>query len=102
VARAYPRRQLYPVLDNYGTHTHPTVAAWLSKYPRIHLQFTPTSASWMNLVELFFAIITRPAIRRGSFAGVSDLTAASSTAGTSAASRCVGQGRQRHHDQGDP
>jgi hypothetical protein len=37
VARAYPRRQLYPVLDNYGTHTHPTVAAWLSKHPRIHL-----------------------------------------------------------------
>jgi transposase len=76
VARAYPRRQLHLVLDNYGTHTHATVKGWLAKHPRIHLHFTPTSASWMNLVEVFFAIITRQAIRRGSFANVSDLIAA--------------------------
>src|SRR5512132_2550959 len=76
VARAYPRRQLHLVLDNYGTHKHPTVRAWLDRHPRIHLHFTPTSASWMNLVEVFFAIITRQAIRRGSFPSVADLVAA--------------------------
>ena len=76
VAKAYPRRQLHLVLDNYGTHTHATVKAWLAKHPRVHLHFTPTSASWMNLVEVFFAIITRQAIRRGSFPSVADLVAA--------------------------
>jgi transposase len=76
VARAYPRRQLHLVLDNYGTHTHARVRAWLAKHPRVHLHFTPTSASWLNLVEVFFAIITRQAIRRGSFPSVGDLIAA--------------------------
>ena len=76
VAKAYPRRQLHLVLDNYGTHTHAEVRAWLAKHPRVHLHFTPTSASWMNLVEVFFAIITRQAIRRGSFPSVPDLVAA--------------------------
>ena len=76
VAKAYPRRQLHLVLDNYGTHTHATVKAWLARHPRIHLHFTPTSASWMNLVEVFFSIITRQAIRRGSFPSVPDLIAA--------------------------
>jgi transposase len=76
VARAYPRRQLHLVLDNYGTHTHARVRAWLATHPRVHLHFTPTSASWLNLVEVFFAIITRQAIRRGSFTSVGDLIAA--------------------------
>jgi len=76
VAKAWPRRQLHLVLDNYSTHTHPTVTAWLAQHPRVHLHFTPTSASWMNLAEGFFAIITRQAIRRGSFPSVPDLIAA--------------------------
>jgi hypothetical protein len=76
VAKAWPRRQLHLVGDNYGTHTHATVTAWLAKHPRVHLHFTPTSASWMNLVEVFFAIITRQAIRRGSFPSVPGLIAA--------------------------
>jgi hypothetical protein len=76
VAKAYPRRQLHLVLDNYGTHTHAEVRSWLAKHPRVHLHFTPTSASWMNLVEVFFSIITRQAIRRGSFPSVPDLIAA--------------------------
>src|ERR671913_50255 len=76
VAKAYPRRQLHVVLDNYGTHTHAAVQAWLAKHPRVRLHFTPTSASWMNLVEVFFSIITRQAIRRGSFPSVADLVAA--------------------------
>jgi transposase len=76
VAKAYPRRELHLVLDNYGTHTHPRVRAWLARNPRIHLHFTPTSASWMNLVEIFFGIITRKAIRRGTFTSVADLVQA--------------------------
>jgi transposase len=76
VAKAYPRRQLHVVVDNYATHKHPTVGAWLAKHPRIRLHFTPTSGSWLNLVEVFFAIITRQALRRGDFAGVEELVAA--------------------------
>jgi transposase len=64
------------VLDNYGTHKHPTVRTWLARNPRIRLHFTPTSASWMNLVEVFFGIITRQAIRRGTFTSVADLVQA--------------------------
>jgi transposase len=76
VARAHPRRELHIVLDNYGTHKHPNVKAWLAENPRIHLHFTPTSGSWLNLVEIFFGIITRQAIRRGTFASVKQLIAA--------------------------
>ncbi len=76
VARAYPRRELHLVVDNYQTHKHPNVTTWLEKHPRVTLHFTPTSASWMNLVEVFFSIITRQAIRRGSYQSVRDLTSA--------------------------
>jgi transposase len=76
VAKAYPRVPLHLVCDNYGTHKHPTVRAWLARNPRITLHFTPTSGSWLNMVEIFFGIITRQAIRRGSFTSVKDLTAA--------------------------
>ena len=76
VARAYPRRKLHVVVDNYATHKHPEVEAWLDKHPRITLHFTPTSGSWLNLVEVFFSIITRQAIRRGTFGSVKDLIAA--------------------------
>src|SRR6478735_3688938 len=73
VAKAYPRRQLHIVCDNYATHKHPRVKAWLACNPRITLHFTPTSGSWLNLVEIFFGIITRQAIRRGSFDSVREL-----------------------------
>jgi transposase len=76
VARAYPRVPLHVVCDNYATHKHPAVQAWLTKNPRVTLHFTPTSGSWLNLVEIFFGIITRQAIRRGTFASVKDLVAA--------------------------
>jgi len=76
VAKAYPRVRLHIVCDNYGTHNHPGVRAWLAKHPRITLHFTPTSGSWLNMVEVFFSIITRQAIRRGSFTSVKDLIAA--------------------------
>jgi transposase len=76
VAKAYPRRELHVVLDNYHTHKHADVDAWLAKNPRITLHFTPTSGSWMNMVEIFFGIITRQAIRRGSFANIKELMVA--------------------------
>ena len=76
VAHAYPRRQLHVLCDNYATHKHPVVRAWLAKHPRIQLHFTPTSASWLNLVEVCFSIVERQALRRGDFASVTDLTTA--------------------------
>ena len=76
VARAYPRRQLHVVVDNYQTHKHSDVEASLAKHSRVTLHFTPTSGSWMNLVEVFFGIITRQAIRRGTFTSVRDLVGA--------------------------
>jgi len=79
VARAYPRVPLHIVADNYATHKHPDVQAWLVKNPRITLHFTPTSGSWLNMVEIFFGIITRQAIRRGTFTSVRDLITAIET-----------------------
>jgi hypothetical protein len=76
VAKAYPRRELHVVVDNYHTHKHDDINAWLAKNPRITLHFTPTSGSWLNLVEVFFGIITRQAIRRGSFDSVKELVTA--------------------------
>ena len=70
VAKAYPRVKLHVVCDNYATHKHPAVKAWLARNPRITLHFTPTSGSWLNMVEIFFGIITRQAIRRGTFTSV--------------------------------
>jgi len=79
VAKAYPRVPLHVVADNYATHKHPVVQAWLAKHPRVRMHFTPTSGSWLNLVEVFFGIITRQAIRRGTFTSVKDLIAAIET-----------------------
>src|SRR5205823_1879172 len=76
VARAYRRRELHVVVDNYRTHKHPDVQDWLAKHPRVRLHFTPTSGSWLNMVEVFFSIITRQAIRRGTFGSVRDLVEA--------------------------
>jgi transposase len=64
---------LHLVLDNYGTHNHENVHQWLEKHPRFHLHFTPTSSSWLNLVERWFGEITRKRIRRGSFKSVPEL-----------------------------
>jgi transposase len=77
IDRETPRElAIHMVLDNYGTHNHPNVKAWLSKHPRYHLHFTPTSASWLNLVERWFGEITRKRIRRGVFRSVPELVAA--------------------------
>ncbi len=79
VAKAYPRVKLHLVVDNYATHKHPRVQAWLERNPRITMHFTPTSGSWLNMVEIFFGIITRQAIRRGTFTSVKALTTAIET-----------------------
>ena len=75
VARAYPEGELHVVLDNVSTHSTPEVRAWLERHPRITFHFTPTSASWMNQIETWFGILTRQAIRRGSFSSVKELIA---------------------------
>ena len=68
--------QIHMIVDNYATHKHPNVKAWLAKHPRFHLHFIPTSSSWLNLVERWFREITDKAIRRGVFGSVPDLIAA--------------------------
>lgn len=65
--------ELHLVMDNYCTHKHAKVKAWLEKHPRFHVHFIPTSSSWLNLVERWFAELTQKAVRRGSFVSVPDL-----------------------------
>lgn len=67
---------LHLILDNYGTHKHPKVRDWLEKHPRFHFHFTPTSCSWLNLVECWFSVLTRERIRRGSFKSLRALVGA--------------------------
>ena len=67
---------LHLILDNYATHKHDQVKLWLDKHPRFHLHFTPTSASWLNLVERFFGLITQERIRRGVFTSLDALETA--------------------------
>ena len=75
--RVFPRRlDLHLILDNYGTHQHPTVRAWLAPHPRFKLHFTPTGASWLNLVESWFSQLTQKRLRRGVFRSVPELVAA--------------------------
>jgi transposase len=76
VARAYPDVELHLVMDNYAAHKRIEIRDWLAANPRVHVHFTPTSASWMNLVEVWFGIIERQAIHRGTFGSVKDLTGA--------------------------
>jgi transposase len=75
LTRAYPERELHLVMDNYAAHNRVEVRRWLQANPRVRVHFTPTSASWMNLVEIWFGIIERQAIRRGTFRSVKDLNA---------------------------
>jgi transposase len=67
---------IHVVMDNYGTHKTKLIRNWFAKRPRWHVHFTPTSASWINLVERFFALLTDRAVRRGSFQSVAELEAA--------------------------
>ncbi len=69
-------KELHLICDNYATHKHPTVMEWLEKHPRFHLHFTPTSASWLNMVERFFRSISTDRLERGVFRSVPELIAA--------------------------
>jgi transposase len=68
-----PYLDIHLIIDNYATHKTPAVKRWLKKHPRFHIHFTPTSASWLNMIERFFAEITRKRIRRGVFKSVAEL-----------------------------
>jgi transposase len=72
-------KDLHLIVDNYATHKHPKVKAWLAKHPRFHIHFTPTSASWLNMVERFFRDITVRSLRRGVFHSVPELIGAIET-----------------------
>ncbi len=76
LVRAYPRRPLHVVLDNSSTHSTPQVKSWLARHKRVHFHFTPTSASWMNMVEIWFSILTTQQVRRGVYHDVPELIAA--------------------------
>ncbi len=77
ITRNTPKdKQIHVIADNYSPHKHPMVRAWLARNKRIHMHFTPTSASWLNMVERFFRDITEKRIRRGVFRSVPDLIAA--------------------------
>ena len=77
IERETPKdKTLHLIADNYGTHKHPVVQKWLDKHPRIHMHFTPTSASWLNMVERFFRDISENRLRRGVFTSVPDLVKA--------------------------
>lgn len=69
-------QELHLIVDNYGTHKHPRVSAWIQRHPRFHLHFTPTSGSWLNLIERWFREITDNRLRRGTFHNVRALIAA--------------------------
>ena len=70
------KKELHLIVDNYATHKHPEVKAWLAKHQRFHIHFTPTSSSWLNMVERFFRDITDKRIRRGIFTSVPELETA--------------------------
>jgi transposase len=71
-----PGKLIHCILDNYGSHKHPKVMAWLDRHPRWTFHFTPTSSSWLNAIETFFSALTRRRIRRGAFSSIVDLQAA--------------------------
>jgi transposase len=75
-ARVPKRKAIHAVVDNYATHKHPKVREWLARHPRWTFHFTPTSASWLNAVETFFAKLTKRRLIRGVFRSVGDLKAA--------------------------
>ena len=67
LARTYRGRDLHVILDNSSTHATAAVEAWLAAHPRVHFHFTPKGASWLNMVEAWFSVLTRKSVRRGSF-----------------------------------
>jgi transposase len=73
VQRRYRARELHVILDNSSTHSTPEVREWLAKHPNVSFHFTPTGASWLNMIEAWFGILTRKSVRRGNFVSVRSL-----------------------------
>jgi len=73
LGRRYRGRELHVILDNSSTHSTPDVRQWLQDHPKVHFHFTPTCASWLNMIEAWFGILTRQSVRRGSFVSVTKL-----------------------------
>jgi len=83
-------KDLHLIVDNYATHKHPKVQRWLARHPRFHVYFTPTSSSWLNMVERFFRDLTQHRLRRGVFRDIEDLVMA------------IGDYIDRHNEQPKP
>jgi transposase len=85
-----PDKELHVIADNYATHKHPKVQKWLARHPRFHMYFTPTSSSWLNMVERFFRDLTQNQLRRGIFRNVEELI------------RAIGDYIDKHNDNPKP
>jgi len=85
-----PDKDLYLIVDNASTHKHARVRRWLARHPRFHVYFTPTSSSWLNMVERFFRDLTQRRLRRGVFRGVEELIMA------------IGEYVDQHNEQSKP
>ncbi len=83
-------KDLHLIVDNYATHKHPKVQRWLARHPRFHVYFTPTSSSWLNMVERFFRDLTQHRLRRGVFRHIEELV------------RAIGDYIDRHNEQPKP
>ena len=83
-------QEIHLIVDNYATHKHPKVQKWLARHPRFHVYFTPTSSSWLNMVERFFRDLTQRRLRRGIFRDVEELITA------------IGEYIDRHNDNPKP
>ena len=84
-----PDLDIHLIVDNYATHKHATVRRWLGAHPRFHVHYTPTYAWWLNQVEIWLNLITQRAIPRGTFRGVRDWVARSSTSCTTTTGRAT-------------
>ena len=83
-------KEIHLIADNYATHKHPKVQRWLARHPRFHIYFTPTSSSWLNMVERFFRDLTQNQLRRGIFRDVEELI------------RAIGDYIDKHNDNPKP
>ncbi|MFA6954876.1 MAG: transposase [Thermoanaerobaculia bacterium] len=82
VGRTAPAFDVHLIADNYATHKHPKALRWLERHPRFHVHLTPTSASWLNIIERFFRDLSTKRIRRGSFSSVAEYARQSTTTST--------------------
>jgi transposase len=95
-------REVHLIVDNYAMHKHPKVCTWLGRHQRFHFHFTPTSASWLNAVEGFFAKLTRRRLKRGVFTGIADLQPLPARHQRQPQPLRLDRRPRRHHRKGPP